>query len=78
MPQKKSSKQRRAEIDAKRQLRAEREAAQKQDFQFESQSHLHPTPVDRGRLAPDNSYGARDFVHRGYCLDLPFVCIDCG
>ncbi len=78
MPQKKRPKQRRTELDAKRQLRAEREAAQKQDSRFESQSHLHPTPVDHGRLAPDSSFAAPDFVDRGYYLDLSFVCIDCG
>ena len=33
--------------------------------------------VDRARLAPSNSYGAPDFVSRGYYLDRPFRCVDC-
>lgn len=32
---------------------------------------------DPRRLAPNNSYGT-DFMLRGYYLDRPFVCRDCG
>lgn len=78
MPPKKSSKQRRIELDAKRQLRADREAAQQRDAQYKSQLHLHPTAVDLAKLARDNSYSTPDFAKRGYYVDLPFVCIDCG
>lgn len=34
--------------------------------------------VDRAQLAPANSYGAPDFVTRGYYVDTPFRCVDCG
>jgi len=29
-------------------------------------------------MAPNNSYGAPDFVRRGYYLDRPFRCAGCG
>jgi hypothetical protein len=29
-------------------------------------------------LRPTNSYGIPDFVERGYYVDRPFVCKDCG
>ena len=35
-------------------------------------------PVNEELLAPNNSYGAPDFVRRGYYIDRPFRCIDCG
>lgn len=35
-------------------------------------------PVNENLLAPNNSYGAPDFVRRGYYIDLPFRCEDCG
>ena len=35
-------------------------------------------PVNEALLAPNNSYGAPDFVHRGYYVDRPFRCVDCG
>jgi hypothetical protein len=35
-------------------------------------------PVNEALLAPDNSYGAPDFVQRGYYVDRPFRCVDCG
>jgi hypothetical protein len=34
--------------------------------------------VDEEQLAPYNSYGAPDFVRRGYYLDRPFRCVGCG
>jgi hypothetical protein len=33
---------------------------------------------NEGLLAPNNSYGAPDFVRRGYYLDRPFPCAGCG
>jgi Probable zinc-ribbon domain len=42
---------------------------------------LHPVlgpPVNEELLAPNNSYGAPDFVRRGYYVDQPFKCVDCG
>lgn len=35
-------------------------------------------PVDTSALAPYNSYGSPDFVERGYYVDKPFTCVDCG
>ena len=35
-------------------------------------------PVNGALLAPNNSYGAPDFVYRGYYVDRPFRCRDCG
>jgi Probable zinc-ribbon domain len=35
-------------------------------------------PVNEQLLAPNNSYGAPDFVRRGYYTDIPFRCVDCG
>lgn len=34
--------------------------------------------VDRGALSPDGSYGVPAFVERGYYVDIPFECRDCG
>jgi hypothetical protein len=34
--------------------------------------------VNVAALAPNNSYGAPRFVYRGYYLDQPFKCTNCG
>ena len=34
--------------------------------------------VNEELLAPYNSYGEADFVRRGYYVDIPFRCVDCG
>ena len=34
--------------------------------------------VNESALAPNNSYGAPKFVYRGYYVDVPFKCKDCG
>jgi hypothetical protein len=34
--------------------------------------------VNTANLRPTNSYGAPDFVTRGYYVDFPFTCKDCG
>jgi hypothetical protein len=34
-------------------------------------------PVNEALLAPNNSYGAPDFVRRGYYVDISFRCADC-
>ena len=36
------------------------------------------TKVNATLLRPDNSYGFPDYVERGYYLDKPFTCKDCG
>lgn len=35
-------------------------------------------PVNSALLGPNNSYGIPDYVERGYYLDKPFTCKDCG
>jgi len=73
----KNGKQKRAEIHAKRKQRA----AKRQTFNQESDRRLRPVlgpPVNQALLAPNNSYGAPDFVYRGYYVDRPFRCVDCG
>jgi hypothetical protein len=34
--------------------------------------------VESAHLQPDNSYGAPDFVSRGFYMPMHFVCKDCG
>ncbi len=34
--------------------------------------------VDTTALAPDGSYSVPDFVTRGYYVERPFTCQDCG
>jgi len=34
--------------------------------------------VNPSQLRPTNSYGTPDFVSRGYYIDFPFRCKDCG
>ncbi len=34
--------------------------------------------VNAQRLRPDNSYSTPDYVLRGYYVDRPFTCRDCG
>jgi hypothetical protein len=73
----KSGKQRRAEIHAKR----KQKAAKRQVVNTETDRRLRPVfgpPVNEALLAPNNSYGAPDFVYRGYYVDRPFRCVDCG
>jgi hypothetical protein len=74
----KSGKQRRAEIDAKRKRKAaKRQAATKEEEERRLRPVLGP-PVNEELLAPNNSYGAPQFVQRGYYVDIPFRCVDCG
>ena len=71
-----SGKRRRAEIKAARARRRERAA---RDLAAGPAPEAHgQVRVNPERLAPDSSYGAPDFVERGYYVDLPFACIDCG
>jgi len=73
----KSGKQRRAEIHAKR----KQQAAKRQAVNQETDRRLRPAlgpPVNEALLAPNNSYGAPDFVYRGDYVDRPFRCVDCG
>jgi hypothetical protein len=73
----KSGKQRRQEILARRKkLKIKRTVRS-------TAVELSATPyrfiaVNEALLAPNNSYGAPDFVRRGYYIDRPFSCVDCG
>ena len=73
----KSGKQRRVEIHAKR----KQKAAKRQTVSKQTDRRLRPVlgpAVNEELLAPNNSYGAPDFVYRGYYVDMPFRCVDCG
>jgi hypothetical protein len=73
----KSGKQRCNEIHAKR----KKTAAKRQTANKRTDQRLWPVlgpPVNEALLAPNNSYGAPDFVYRGYYIDRPFRCVDCG
>jgi len=72
----KSGKQKRVEIRAKR----KQKATKRQAVIKETGRRLRPVlgpPVNELLLAPNNSYGAPDFVYRGYYVDRPFRCVDC-
>ena len=69
-----SGKQRRAEIKKRRALRKV-EAIVKPP---PKPPPMGTAPVNEASLAPNNSYGAPQFVYRGYYLDLPFLCHGCG
>ena len=74
----KSNKQRRAELTAKRRVRAEKQTEKRLVAEHESQPDVCTTMVDLTKLAPDGSYSCPDFVRRGYYLDQPFTCKECG
>lgn len=78
----KSGKQRRQEIKAKRAVR--KTLARELAKQLAAEPPTIPpgvaggVGVDKTALAPDSSYGVPEFVSRGYYVDLPFACKDCG
>lgn len=76
----KSGKQRRAELDAKKQKRRDETAAEETRRHLARQARelSHHVVVDGTKLAPYGSYGGPLFVTRGYYLDQPFVCQGCG
>lgn len=69
----KSGKQRRAELQAKRQ-----ERAAKADANLRASKMREGVAVNVDNLAPYNSYGEPDFVERGYYVDKDFTCQGCG
>jgi len=73
----KSGRQRRDEIAAKRRQRRAR-AWDSPAGQSPQKPSMPLVPVNEDLLAPYNSYGAPDFVVRGYYLDCPFRCVACG
>jgi hypothetical protein len=74
----KSNKQRRVEILARRQKRAESSAVR----ELHDPRHVEPGSdvvlCNASLLAAYNSYGSPAFVARGYYVDMPFECADCG
>jgi len=76
----KSGKQRRSELQAKKTARKAKQAAEQAAANRAAREReaARGVPVDASALAPKNSYGAPDFVRRGYYLDKPFVCQGCG
>jgi len=73
----KSGKQRRREIVARRRKLAAKRAAMASAVELRATPYAF-VPVNEELLAPNNSYGAPDFVRRGYYVDMPFRCVDCG
>jgi Probable zinc-ribbon domain len=69
----KSGKQRRAELKARRAGRRAQAAVRPA-----KRASGRLVPVNEAALAPYSSYGAPDFVMRGYYLDRPFKCAGCG
>jgi hypothetical protein len=69
----KSSKQRRAEMKAQCAARAEQASGK-----IAKEKLSEGVAVNIANLAPYNSYGAPDFVERGYYVDRPFTCEGCG
>ncbi len=80
----KSGKQRRAELDSKKEARAAKAAAEaraKARAEAEAEAaRLAAAGIDvnRAALAPHGSYSEPDFVTRGYYVDQPFACAECG
>ena len=72
-----SGKQRRKAIKAKRLVNKAKADAQKPACK-PNPLPSGSAPVNEASLAPNNSYGAPDFVHRGYYLDMAFTCGNCG
>lgn len=80
----KSGKQRKAEIQAKRNSAVEIPKRKRKETQLERSKSKQLTHdenlvfVNKEKLAPNNSYGEPVFVQRGYYLDVEFCCEDCG
>ena len=73
----KSGKQRRVEIVARQKKRALKRRAIAKAVELRN-TPSRMVPVNEELLAPNNSYGAPAFVRRGYYVDIPFRCADCG
>jgi hypothetical protein len=80
----KSNKQRRTELTAKRQARRKKEAAAQKAIETGRRNAREQRLIEQGiavnveALAPDNSYSSPAYVARGYYIDIPFQCRDCG
>jgi hypothetical protein len=76
----KSGKQRRIALDAKKTARAAKSAAQRAASARATRERdaARGVPVNLDLLGPHRSYSELDFVTRGYYVDRPFECVDCG
>jgi hypothetical protein len=80
----KSNKQRRTELTAKRKVHRQKEAAKKKAIDTARLQARQQRLIDQGvavnaeALSPDNSYSSPAYVERGYYIDIPFQCRDCG
>jgi hypothetical protein len=75
-----SGKQKRLRIVARRKAKSEkRERASRKDPRLiGAPPGAEIAPCNPSLLAPYNSYGCPKFVERGYYVDSPFKCVDCG
>jgi hypothetical protein len=69
----KSGRQRSADIDLKRAKAREKAEARAREELRKTQVVVNPA-----LLRPTNSYGIPHFVQRGYYVNRPFTCKDCG
>lgn len=78
----KSNKQRSAELKARRRARDQKAAAKRKADRLAFIAAIGPPDgsalVNREQLAPYIGYGIPAFVTRGYYVNEPFVCKDCG
>lgn len=72
-----SGKQKRSMIKARRATRKAK-AAEPESVPPPKPRPAGTAPVNEALLAPNNSYGAPQFVYRGHYLDVPFTCQGCG
>jgi len=73
----KSRKQKSVEIKAERKHKVAKIQLRNKHQERQLRPVLGP-PVNEALLAPNNSYGAPDFVYRGHYVDRPFRCVECG
>ena len=78
----KSSKQKAAVLKARRVARKAKAAVRRRDdlraFRLSVELEAGNVPVNAEQLAPHFSYDQPEFIRRGYYLDQPFQCRDCG
>jgi Probable zinc-ribbon domain len=73
----KSNKQRRAEIKARRLLRAAKKC-KAPSFLNLTIAPCKSAPVNKRALAPNNGYCIPEFEARGFYMPVSFTCRDCG
>ena len=71
-----SGKQRKEQLKIQRKKKTERKLQEGSDRGCPADEQL--VVVNGNLLAPTGSYSRPDFVERGYYLDVPFTCADCG